>query len=43
MRLGRALSKVQSGILKGAGKSLGAARAWYHCMEEMRWNRRISS
>ena len=25
----RALSKVQSRILKGAGGSLGAARAWY--------------
>ena len=43
MRLGKALSEVQSGILTGAGKSLEAARAWYCCVEETRWNRQMSS
>ena len=30
------LREVRRGIPKAAGKSLGAARAWYHWVEETR-------
>ena len=43
MHPGKALREVWSGIPKGVGKSLGTARVWYHCVEETRWNRQMSS
>ena len=33
---GMVLREVRREMPKVAGKSLGAARAWYHCMEETR-------
>ena len=43
IRPGKALREVRSGMLNGAGRSLGADRAWYHCMEETKWKRQMSS
>ena len=33
---GMALREVQRGMPKAVGKSLGAVRAWYRCVEETR-------
>ena len=39
IRPGKAVREVQSGMLNGVGRSLGANKVWYHCMEETRWKR----
>ena len=36
MRPGMVLREVRRGMPKAVGKSLGTARAWYHCVEETR-------
>ena len=40
---GKALREVRSGMLNGVGRSLGADKAWYRCVEETKWKRRMSS
>ena len=40
---GKVLREVRRGIPKCAGKSLGADKVWYRCVEETKWNKGISS